>query len=161
MLTLLRRAAGAVGALLFAALFLVFVVQVVARFAFGKPLPWTDELAVVLYVWVILWCAALVVPEREHVMFDLLWNATGRRARLVMRVVGNLMVGGLAAWALPATWDYVKFMAREGTPVLGVPFSLVFAPFVALLAALALRCAWNVLEALRGRGLEDAGVPAA
>lgn len=160
MLALLRRGAGAVGALLFAALFLVFVVQIVARFAFGKPLPWTDELAVVLYVWVILWCAAVVVPEREHVMFDLLWNAAGRRTRRVMRVAGNTMVGGLAAWALPATWDYVRFMAREGTPVLNVPFSIVFLPFVALLAALALRCAWNVLEALRGRGLEDAGVPA-
>lgn len=159
MLTLLRRAAGAVGVLLFAALFLVFIVQIVARFGFDRPLPWTDEAAVVLYVWVILWSAAFVVPEREHVMFDLLWNAAGRRLRLVMRVAGNAMVGGLAAWALPATWDYVRFMAREGTPVLGVPFSVVFLPFVALLAALALRCAWNVLEALRGRGLGDAGVP--
>lgn len=159
MLALLRRAAGAVGVLLFAALFLVFIVQIVARFGFDRPLPWTDEAAVVLYVWVILWSAAFVVPEREHVMFDLLWNAAGRRLRLVMRVAGNAMVGGLAAWALPATWDYVRFMAREGTPVLGVPFSVVFLPFVALLAALALRCAWNVLEALRGRGLGDAGVP--
>ena len=161
MLQRLRQGAGVVGAGLFAALFCVFIVQIVSRFVFNRPLPWTDEAAVVLYVWVILWSAAFVVPEREHVMFDLVWNAVGRRARLVMRLFGNLMVGGLAAWALPATWDYVRFMAREGTPVLNVPFSVVFLPFVALLAALALRCAWNVLEALRGRGLEDAGVPAA
>ena len=45
--------------------------------------------------------------------------------------------------------------------MLGVPFSVVFLPFVALFGALALRCAWNVLEALRGRGLADAEVPAA
>ena len=32
---------------LFAALFLVFVVQVAARFGFNQPIPWTDELAVV------------------------------------------------------------------------------------------------------------------
>lgn len=161
MLARLRQGAGAVGAGLFAALFCVFIVQITARFAFDRPLPWTDEAAVVLYVWVILWSAAFVVPEREHVMFDLVWNAAGRGTRRVMRVAGNLMVGGLAAWALPATWDYVRFMAREGTPVLGVPFSVVFLPFVALLAALALRCAWNVVQALRGQGLEDAGVPAA
>lgn len=161
MLGLLRRGAGSVAVVLFTALFLVFIVQIVARFGFNRPLPWTDEAAVVLYVWVILWSASFVVPEREHVMFDLLWNAAGRRTRQAMRVAGNGMVAVLAAWALPATWDYVRFMAREGTPVLGVPFSLVFAPFVALLAALALRCAWNVLEALRGRGLDDAGVPAA
>lgn len=161
MLDRLRRAAGALGALLFAALFLVFIVQVTARFVFHRPLPWTDEAAVVLYVWVILWTAAFVVPEREHVMFDLVWNAAGRRARQAMRIAGNALVAVLAAIALPGTWDYVKFMAREGTPVLDVPFSLVFLPFVGLLAALALRCAWNVVEALRGRGLGDAGVPAA
>jgi len=160
MLQRLRQGAGALAVLLFAALFLVFVVQIAARFGFGRPLPWTDELAVVLYVWVILWSAAFVVPEREHVMFDLVWNAAPRGGRQAMRIVGNGIVGGLCLWALPATWDYVRFMSREGTPVLNLPFSIVFAPFVALLAAVALRCALNVIEALRGRGLEDAGVPA-
>jgi hypothetical protein len=60
-----KRGADAVGAALFAALFLVFMVQVVARFGFNRPLPWTDEVAVMLYVWVILWAAGFIVPERE------------------------------------------------------------------------------------------------
>lgn len=155
----LQHAANGLGAGLFAALFVVFMVQVIARFFFNRPLPWTDEAAVSLYVWVILWSAAFIAPEREHVMFDLVWNAARRRARQAMRVAGNLMVGGLAAWALPACWDYVHFMARESTPVLGVPFLWVFLPVVLLLAALVLRCVDNVWHALRGRGLEDAGLP--
>lgn len=156
---LLKKAAEAVGGGLFAALFAVFIVQIVARFGFGRPLPWTDELAVILYVWVILWACAFVVPEREHVVFDLVWNSVGRRTRLVMRVLGNLMLGGLAFVAIPASWDYVHFMAREGTPVLNVPFMLVFLPFVLLLAALALRGAWGIWDAVRGHGLDDAGLP--
>lgn len=157
----LQRAADAVGAGLFAALFLVFMVQVVARFVFNKPLPWTDEVAVMLYVWVILWAAAFIVPEREHVMFDLVWNAVGARTRRLMRLAGNAMIGGLAAWALPACWDYVLFMRREGTPVLGVPFMWVFLPFVLLLAALVVRSVIGLWRAWRGLDLEDAGVPAA
>ena len=155
----LRKGADAIGAGLFAALFIVFLIQITARFAFNRPLPWTDEAAVMLYVWVILWAAAFIVPEREHVMFDLVWNAVGARARQAMRVVGHLMIGGLAAWALPACWDYVHFMRREGTPVLGLPFMWVFLPFVMLLAALVVRSAWGLWRALRGQGLEDAGLP--
>ena len=155
----LKQAANGLGVGLFAVLFIVFMAQVTARFVFNRPLPWTDEAAVGLYVWVILWSAAFIVPEREHVMFDLVWNAVGRRARQAMRIAGNLMIGGLAAWALPASWDYVHFMARESTPVLGVPFMWVFLPFVLLLAALVLRSAGNVWQALHGRGLEDAGLP--
>jgi TRAP-type C4-dicarboxylate transport system permease small subunit len=157
----LKRGAAAVGAGLFATLFLVFMVQIVARFGFNRPLPWTDELAVVLYVWVILWAAAFIVAEREHVMFDLVWSALGRRSRRVMRLAGHAMIGGLSAWALPDCWDYVRFMAREGTPVLGVSFMWVFLPFVMLLAALVVRSAVGIWRALRGLDLEDAGIPAA
>ena len=153
--SLLKKAANAVGGGLFLALFLVFLVQITARFGFNKPLPWTDEIAVVLYLWVILWSAALVVPEREHVVFDLVWNSVSYRTRQVMRIAGNLLIGGLALVAIPASWDYVRFMGREGTPVLDVSFTLVFLPFVILLAALVVRSAWGIWDALRGRHLES------
>ena len=156
MRALLKRAADVIGGGLFAALFIVFLVQITARFGFNRPLPWTDELAVVLYVWVILWASAFVVPEREQVVFDLVWNSVGRRTRQVMRVLGNAMIGGLALVGLPASWDYVRFMAREGTPVLGIPFMWVFLPFVLLLAALVVRCGWGLWDALRGHGLDEA-----
>ena len=152
----IKRGADGVGVALFAALFGVFLVQITARFAFNRPLPWTDELAVMLYVWVILWAAAFIVPEREHVAFDLVWNAVGRRTRRAMRIVGHLLIGGLAAWALPGCWDYVRFMAREGTPVLGVPFMWVFLPFVLLLLALVIRSGVALWRALRGAGLGEA-----
>lgn len=140
-MSLFKRIAAALGVALFAALFVVFIVQVTARFVFSRPLPWTDEAAVILYVWVILWSAALIVPEREHVAFDLVWNLAGARARKVMRVLGLLAVGGLAAWALPANVDFAHFMAREGSPVLGLPLVWLFVPFVLLLAALVVRAA--------------------
>ena len=150
----LQKAANALGGGLFLAMFIVFLVQLTARFGFNKPLPWTDEAAVILYIWVIMWAATAVVPEREHVVFDLVWNSVGYRTRQAMRIVGNLMVGCLSLVAIPASWDYVKFMGREGSPVLDVPFSWIFLPFVLLLISLVLRSAWNVWDAIRGKGLE-------
>ena len=150
----LQKAANALGGGLFLAMFIVFLVQITERFGFNKPLPCTDEAAVILYIWVIIWAATAVVPEREHVVFDLVWNSVGRRSRQAMRIVGNLLIGGLSLVAIPASWDYVKFMGREGSPVLDVPFSWIFLPFVLLLISLVLRSAWNVWDAIRGKGLE-------
>ena len=150
----LQRAANAVGGGLFLALFVVFIIQITARFGFNQPLPWTDEAAVVLYIWVILWAAAVMVPEREHVVFDLVWNSVGRRTRQAMQIVGNGLIGGLALVGLPASWDYVHFMAREGTPVLDVPLMWVYLPFVLLMAALVVRSAWAIWQAVRGVGLD-------
>jgi TRAP-type C4-dicarboxylate transport system permease small subunit len=150
----LKHAANAIGGGLFLTLFIVFIVQITARFFFNQPLPWTDEAAVILYIWVILWSAAVVVPEREHVVFDLLWNSVGKRARQVMRIAGNLLIGGLCLVGLPASWDYVHFMSREGSPVLSIPLMWVFMPFVVLLAALVVRSAWAIWQTLQGIGLD-------
>jgi TRAP-type C4-dicarboxylate transport system permease small subunit len=149
-----KKVADLIGGTLFLTLFIVFVIQVTARFGFNRPMAWTDEAAVILYVWVILWSAAFVVPEREHVAFDLIWNSVNLRTRKVMRVAGNLLIGGVALYGIPATWDYVHFMKRESSPVLGVSFMLVFLPFVLLLVALVVRSAWAIWDAFRGVGLE-------
>lgn len=146
------------GGLLFLALFLTFLVQITARFGFNKPLPWSDELAVILYLWVILWASAFMVPEREQVVFDLLWNSVGTGTRRVMRIAGNLMIGGLALVAIPASWDYVHFMARESSPVLDISFQWVFLPFVLLLLALVVRSAWGIWQAIQGHGLQAQGI---
>jgi TRAP-type C4-dicarboxylate transport system permease small subunit len=154
MLLRLKNVANTFGGVLFLTMFVVFIVQITARFGFNKPLAWTDELVVILYVWVILWSAAFIVPEREHVAFDLVWNSVGKPVRRVMKIVGNLMLGGLALWAIPATWDYVSFMAREGTPVLGISFRWVFLPFIFLFVALGVRAVVNIRAAWRGEGLD-------
>jgi TRAP-type C4-dicarboxylate transport system permease small subunit len=143
----LQKAADAVGGLLFLSLFVVFMVQIAARFGFNKPLAWSDEAAVILYVWIILWAAATMVPTREHVAFDLLWNLANPRAKRWMQIAGNALVGALALVALPASWDYVRFMAREGTPVLGIPLMTVYVPFIVLLLAMVLRSALQIKQA--------------
>ena len=70
------------------------------------------------------------------------------------RILVGRMRGGLALVAIPASWDYVHFMAREGSPVLGLPFMWIFLPFVLLLIALVIRSAWAIWNAVRGIGLE-------
>ena len=74
-------------------------------------------------------------------------NAKWRR---ILQILGNAIVGGLALVALPASWDYVRFMAREGTPVLGVPLMAVYLPFIFLLLAMVMRSLGKIVQALRG-----------
>lgn len=153
--------ANALGGLLFVALFVVFVVQILARFALNQPLPWTDELAVVLYLWIILWASAFMVPEQDHVAFDLLWHRASARTRAWMQLLGHGLLGALAALSVPATWDYVHFMARERTPVLELPFSWVFLPYGLLVIALVWRSVQGVWQAVRALRHPEAVTPGA
>ena len=141
-----------VGGLLFLALFVVFILQIGARFLWNQPLPWTDELAVVLYLWVIFWACAFMVPASSHVSVDILIQHLPAALRIWFQTAGQLMLGGLALWALPASWDYVWFMRREATAVMGLPLFWVFLPLLVALLMMVIKTlnsVWQLLYSMR------------
>lgn len=129
------------GAGIFAVLFLALVVQVVRRFAFGAPAAWTEELAAIAFVWVIFWGTAFTVPLSAHVAVDFVVPRFRPRVRRALYALGLAMLAGCFLWALPGIADYVAFMGRESTPVLGLPFSIVYSVFLAAAVMIVARCA--------------------
>ena len=76
------------------ALFLIVVLAVIGRYAFGKSLTWTEEVPRYLLIWISFLGAAACVARREHVGFDVLFNAfpTGVR-RWLGAFIGVLILG--------------------------------------------------------------------
>jgi TRAP-type C4-dicarboxylate transport system permease small subunit len=135
----LKQFCEIVAAAVFALLFLTFVFQVGMRFLLDRPLAWSDELIVILYILIVFWSAATLLDEKDHVMLDLVYAALPPRGQRVFALVGAGGTAALLLILLPQAWDYVKFMGREKTPVLDIPFSWVFAPFLLFIALVALR----------------------
>ena len=67
--------------LAFAILFFAFMVQIVSRYVFNTPVSWSLELCSIAYVWVVFWSAGILVPERQHIAFDVLYHWFPPRAR--------------------------------------------------------------------------------
>ena len=139
MLARAQRVAEAVAAAVVALLFLIFVIQVAMRFLFNKPLSWSDELIVVLYITMVFWSAATLLKEKEHVMLDLVYEALPPGGQRLFGLLGAALTAGLLLYLLPEAFDYVRFMHREKTPVLDIPFSYVFAPFVFFVAVIGVK----------------------
>jgi TRAP-type C4-dicarboxylate transport system permease small subunit len=134
------RWADFIGAGIFAVLFLSLVAQVLLRFAFGAPAAWTEELATIAYVWVIFWGTAFCVPLAAHVAVDFIVPRFAPPLRRVLYALGLAALALCFLWALPGTADYLRFMMRERTPVLDLPFGIVYAVFLAAALAVVLRC---------------------
>jgi TRAP-type C4-dicarboxylate transport system permease small subunit len=142
----LTKAADLVGAALFAAMFLALVLQVVFRFALGAPRAWTEELATIAYVWVIFWGCAFSVPLAAHVAVDMIVPHFAPRARRALYALGLAALAGLFLWALPGVADYLRFMLRERTPVLDLPFGIVYSVFLAAAVMVVLRCIADIVR---------------
>jgi TRAP-type C4-dicarboxylate transport system permease small subunit len=135
--------------LMFGCVFVVFAYKIVMRYAAGDAVAWADEVSVVLFIWILFWGNAFVVDEHRQIKFDLVYRmlpAGGRRLAYIVRL---LIIGGLFLWALPSVVDYILFLWRERTPVLGLRLDAVYSCFGFFVAAIAIRSAWTLVKLAR------------
>jgi TRAP-type C4-dicarboxylate transport system permease small subunit len=76
------------------ALFLIVVIAVIARYGFGQAVSWTEEVPRYLLIWVSFLAASVGVLKRDHVGFDVLFNALPKPVRRVLGVALSVMIFG-------------------------------------------------------------------
>jgi TRAP-type C4-dicarboxylate transport system permease small subunit len=107
--------------------FLTVFTQVLMRYLFSWPNPWSEELSRFCFIWLSMLGAALAVERRSHFGFDQAvkrlppqWHRWARRvATSAVAAVSLLLIGsGLAL---------VQLTAGQHSPALDVPLSWVYA----------------------------------
>jgi C4-dicarboxylate transporter, DctQ subunit len=151
----LARRAENVAAAMLAVMFLAFIIQIFFRYVANFPVGWTQELSVILWLWLVLFGAAFVVREREEIRFDIIYGAVGPKARRVMCVITAVALIGLYGISLPAVVDYVTFMKVERTAYLKIRFDWLYAIYIVFVVAVIIRYIWLAWQALRGVAPEE------
>ena len=149
----LRRRAENVAAAMLAVMFAAFLVQIVFRYLLNFPLGWASELTVVMWLWLVLWGAAFVTPERGEIRFDLVIAVAPRRLRIAMGICAALALLVLYGASLPATYSYVTYMKVEKTSYMKIPMDWLFSVYLLFLAAILVRYLWILGHLVRGREL--------
>jgi TRAP-type C4-dicarboxylate transport system permease small subunit len=125
----LERGAELAAAAMFAALFGAFMIQIVSRYVLNMPVSWSLELCSIAYVWVVFWTCDILVRERQHIVFDVLYQKFAPRSRRWVAVANTAALGLVFLAALPGTLDYIHFLARRHTMVMHVRMDLVYSCF--------------------------------
>ena len=148
-----RRAENVLAAML-AIMFAAFIIQIVFRYFANLPIGWTQELTVILWIWLVLWGAAFVIRETEEVRFDILYATANPKTRRVMCVITAVALVGLYGISLPAVVDYVAFMKVESSAYLKIRFDLLFSIYVVFAVAIIVRYIWLCWQAVWGKAPE-------
>jgi TRAP-type C4-dicarboxylate transport system permease small subunit len=136
--------------LLLLAMFLCFILQIVARYVFNYPLGWTDEASVLCWIWCTLWGAAFVLREKDEVRFDIIYSTASKQTRRVFTVITGIAVIVLLAIALPAVIGYVTFLKVERSAYLGIRLDLLYSIYIVFSVAAIVRYAALTWRAIRG-----------
>jgi C4-dicarboxylate transporter, DctQ subunit len=148
----LRRRANDIAVALMGIMFISFLLQIAFRYVLNQPLGWTDEVTVLCWVWVVLWCAAFVLSDQEEVRFDIFYTMVSPRGQRVFTAISSIAFVILLLISLPASWSYVEFMKREHTAYLHMRFDFLYSIYVIFAIASIVkhvRIAWRAVLGAR------------
>ena len=145
----LRRRANDVAVALMALMFVSFLLQIGFRYLLNEPLGWTDEVTVLCWVWVVLWCAAFVLSDQDEIRFDIVYGLVSAGTQRAFTAASSIAIVVLFLVSLPATWHYVTFMKREHTAYLHMRFDFLYAVYVIFAVAIIVKhvcLAWRAVK---------------
>ena len=96
---------------------------VVARYAFDHPLVWVEELAAILFLWLVSLGAVIALRKGEHMRMTVLVGRLGPRMQRLAACFSALLVVGVALGLILPGLTYAEQQAAILTPVMQLPGS--------------------------------------
>ena len=69
----------------------IVAMQVVTRYIFKIPLPWSEEIARYLFLWLTWVGASYATKERKHVSIDLVYEKLPEKGQMICKVITNII----------------------------------------------------------------------
>lgn len=155
-------------AMMMAAMFLTFVLQITIRYTarlewIADAVPildptlygWTLEFCLALWVWIVFGGNALIVRERDHVTFDVLYTHVSPTVRKWFAVIAGLAICIGFLWSLEPTLEKFHILRLKKTATLSAVFGdwirmrHIYSIYIAFLVIVALRYGWRAWSAFR------------
>ena len=123
----------------------VVLLQVLMRYLFAYPNPWSEEVSRFCFIWMSLLGASLAVEHRAHFGFDQVTNKLSSRARRAAETFAGMVVLLFSLLLMATGIALMDLTMGERSPALNLPVALVY-------AAAPVSGALMVIHMLAGRG---------
>jgi len=114
----------------FFSMFLAFILQIFTRYVLGSQVPWTYEVTVIGFMWVVAFGGCYASRLNEHVSFTMLYDKMSIKGKAVTEIISNLfLISAFVIMFFPVL-EFIDFMKIKKTAVMKVPISVLYAPFI-------------------------------
>ena len=107
--------------------FLVVLSQVVMRYLFAQPNPWSEELSRFCFIWLSMLGASLAVERRSHFGFDQVLKRLSSSRRRFARRAATIVVMLVSLLLVFPGLALVRLTLHQRSPALDLPMAWVYA----------------------------------
>jgi len=149
----LMRTVEALGSLLVVGLIGLVLVSVFSRYVLSRPIFSSDELASLLFLWMIMLGSVVALDRGQHLRLTLLLTAVPPRARQLLETLGLVLIGTFLIALLPAAVEHVISEAQVQSIGLGISMAYRMASVPAGLVLMLVVLVTRLFIESRGRDI--------
>ena len=112
------------------ALFGILLANVVLRYAFSSGLVWSQEIAALLFPWLVIAGAVLAAQIDRHIAVKVIVNLLPRAVQGVLMVGVNVLIVAMAVIVVDASLVIMEAGHRNRLAVTGLPQSIGYASLI-------------------------------
>lgn len=157
------RLTEGVAALMMAAMFATFIVQIAVRYIVGSEwfaarlghvidasgFGWTLEFCLVMWLWIVFWGNAFIVRDRDHVTFDILYFWVCPGIRKWFAIFGALAIATGLLLSIGPSYEKMRILRIKSSATLPVKMLPIYSVYFLFLAVVGLRYLWRVVDIWR------------
>lgn len=113
-------------ALLLGVLTACVFLQVLVRFVFKYPLPWTEEVARIAFVYSIFVGATVAVREKAHINVDFVLVLLPPPVARAVKLLGAALMAVFLCYMMWQGIEFVRLTGVQVTPVMQIPFRYLY-----------------------------------
>ena len=130
----------------FLVIFCTFMLAIVSRYFFKRPVTWSYEISVLGYIWTMFFGVGLAMKRDEHVVFGLVFDVLQPKCKFAFYLFYNIL---LLFLLFVSTIPCLRALMTRTmvTGVLKMPYKVVFCPFMLMYVDMMYRTVINILKA--------------
>jgi len=127
LLEVLARLLRVLLTLLMAALIVPVTMQILSRYTgFVPRYIWTEEIARLCFVWIVMVGAMIAVRDWSHFEVDLLPRSRNPHVAFVLRLIPQLSVALVAVTFIIYGWDFAQLGLRQRSEIASLPMIWIY-----------------------------------
>lgn len=119
-----------IGSVLFIIIMFLLTAQVISRYVFRHSITWTEELAVIMFVWMTYLGVSGAVTYRKHLRIDAFINVCSFKVKKILLIVSDLIFIGFNIYVIFPLLRIINSLGAGKSAMLGIPkkFSYIIIP---------------------------------
>ena len=129
-----------ISAILFIVIMVLLFLQVVSRYVFHHSFTWTEELSILLFVWMTYTGVSSAVTYRKNLRIDALLNVVPFKVKKALLIISDVIFIVFNLYLIFPLLELIKSIGTSKTPILGIPKAITYwlIPFILIVSSIKL-----------------------